>query len=257
MVDPNYGPKRLLRAREFVAAAAWPEVPGDPGQITDTAAAILEAGNSINTAHGCNGHQANGVTQLGSFLSGDELPLSDSKTIIIMGSVTSSNCVSRYGAQDLIGNVTTNVSDQLSGCDQTSYACSGTSSALDLGNLDMTYYNFDGSQGPGGGGVNFSNIAISALSNGITSLSLPLGLPMVGNDSGNALTIGGAVFAASKIHATQVLFLNQSALVGTRSGAYGGGYDTFDSRYSSSWAAAPSSNPVSVGTGFRCALPAE
>jgi len=254
IVDPNYGPKRLLRAREFVASAAWPEVPGDPGQISDSVASTNESGASIENTHVCNGGSANGVTQLGGFESGDDLAEDDTKTVLIMGSATSAGCVSRYGAQDLIGNMFSFVSDQLAYCDQTTAACYGQASSLDQGNVDMGYFNFDGVQGPGGGGVNINGAtAVNSLSNGVTSLSIPLGLPMVGNDNGNALTLGGSIFPLSKAHSMQNYRLTQIGVTGVRAAMYGGNYQSTASRYTSNWVV----DPNTVGGTVRCALPAE
>jgi hypothetical protein len=122
--DADYGAKRLLRRREYIAAAAWPWLPDDPATVISNKGSpwaqisTLEydtAANHLTTNGGCNTNSATGLTC--NFPTGD-CAGDNSGDIqdVVIGSVSTKNCVSRFGAQDMVGNVNQWVSDQIDEC---------------------------------------------------------------------------------------------------------------------------------------------
>jgi hypothetical protein len=235
-VDSTYGPKRIMRKREFVAASGFQTLAGEPNPITDTTYLNNLFSSSYignNSGASYTPIQACYTGTLSTFGIAGNLPYNGFNTAgvewannlsttgpyqggsIVLGSVSTQNCTSRFGIQDLLGNNGMWLSDQLS-CtgNGTSGSCNGTTSSYDAGNTDLNTFYFNGTQGPGGasgsggaakigimpyglvnaGPTNFlgvlENFAANSgipFSNTVASyLSVPLGLPMVGNDSGNA-----------------------------------------------------------------------
>ena len=136
------------------------------------------------------------------------------------------------------------------------YSCVGLPSPLDSGNgysngFDMNGFKFDGVQGPGGAAM--TNWTIQSMGNSATSFNFALGLPLVGNDNGNAAGIAGIT---AKFHGDRFYLDNNNS--NTLRVLYSGGawYDSANSgRWASLWSLAPTSTSNSIG--FRCALPAE
>ncbi|MGK5084839.1 hypothetical protein WDW37_16245 [Bdellovibrionota bacterium FG-1] len=265
VIDPDYGAKRLLRRREQVAAAAWPALVGEPRAMTDSAITTLLSGFDHPNAHVCNSNTHNGVSAVGKTFndSGYELVRSAASgpDSFMIGSTGTANCVSRFGAQDLGGNDWMWISDQLGSCSAATHSCSGITSPFDSGNTDWNGFQFDGlggatgNHGPGGGAVNITGWFLNIISFNATYLSLPLGLPLVGNDGGNATTISTLGAAGAKLQYDNFALYTDNGNA-TR-GAYVGG--------PVNWGAAgrfmlylyqPPSNYGST-IGFRCALPAE
>ena len=272
--DPYYGKKRLLRKREFIAASAWATISGEYGAITDTSATGVESGSDHSITAGtfrCAGDYASGITVTSFNTSGYELVRDitnpSNSYAFTIGSQGTKNCVSRFGLQDMIGNVAEYVSDQLGSCDSTTHTCSGISSTLDEGNRDLNGFSFDGSQAPGGGSSAITNWTYELFSlapigsNNYTSMyfSTPLGLPILTSDGGNALSIGPEI-DTNKLHVDRIDLNTDSANDASvaRAVRVGGGYGLGNGggRWYSDYTPRPITS-TSQSTGFRCALPAE
>lgn len=262
LVDPYYGKKRLLRKREFIAASAWPTSIGEYGYISDVAAAGVEAGSDHSTSAGtfrCNSDNASGITLQTFNTSGYELYRDVTygpSTLygFTIGSQGTKNCISRFGAQDMIGNVYEWLSDQLGTCSAASHTCTGITSTLDNGNTDLNNFQFDGSQGPGGTSLTYWTFE----SNVGQYFSTPLGLPLMNSDGGNALLIGTSINSLMLRTDRIDLYTDSGNGSPVARGLVAGlvyGYGSAAGR----WAVSYSNNPT-IGNstiGFRCALPAE
>ncbi|MGK5084846.1 fibronectin type III domain-containing protein [Bdellovibrionota bacterium FG-1] len=264
--DPDYGPKRLLRRREQIAASAWPYITGEPRAMTDNAIQVLEIGTDHPNTHACNSNQRNGVSVTGTFNdSGYELARSTAAgpDAFVIGSAGTSNCVSRYGVQDMVGNVGFWLSDQLDTCTPAAHTCSGATSTVDSGNTDLNGFQFDGlggatgNHGPGGGAANITGWYLATNTFSTNYFSLPLGMSLVGNDNGNALLTTTFGTSGAKMHGDYVLLYTDNYAGGPR-GAWAGGYwwnGDLNGRYMF-WM-----NGMAAGAGwqigFRCAVPAE
>ncbi|MCB9086034.1 MAG: fibronectin type III domain-containing protein [Bdellovibrionaceae bacterium] len=254
--DGDYGKKRLLRHREFIAASARPRLSGEPGEQSDSAIASQDVGSNLASSPGCNSSNHGGVTMNGSSefpqtdLAGDA---TDTIKSVVLGADLTRECVSRFGIQDLVGNVWEWTSDQLDTCNAATDICVGGTSTLDSGNRDMLNFQFDGVQGPGGvDPVNdwtFDSESYSA-----SNMSLPLGLPLVGNDNGNAVAINTLV---NPLHGDRIwLYTNNGNGVPARGLLVGGAW--YDGSNSGRWASVWSDTPTGTynNIGARCALPA-
>jgi hypothetical protein len=263
-IDPNYGAKRLLRRREQVASAAFPWLQGDPNYLTSEAITALQDGFNHPLTQACNSNGRSGVTNTAFESNAEAAGAVSGPSTFVIGSDYTAQCVSRYGIQDLVGNVWTWVSDQVSSCSTTTHTCFVGDSPLDAGNQDMTYiesYNFDGTTGPGSttAGQTGPNYTTSwnfwTPQFGGNYFSPPLGMPFVTNDHGNALQVGSQI-STTLLH-TDSISVGTDAGVVTR-GIYAGGYATWGAnsgRYALSMTAAPSQSVNTLG--FRCVLPAE
>lgn len=270
IVDSTYGAKRLMRKREFVAMAAWPTTTGEYGYVSDANAVVIENGGDHSFApatYRCNTDTHNGISNdafngVGYELSRDTASGPDSFTI---GSSGTKNCISRFGIQDLIGNVWEWTSDQMNTCSSSTHTCSGATSTLDTGNDWMNSISFNGTQGHGGGSSNLTDWLFETASQTIGSVlystnyfSPALGFPLVSNDSGNALLVGTAI-SSTKLHGDRFT-LNTDNSNGTpaRALAVGGAWNTGTGagRWTTSFSYNPSSY-IASSIGFRCVLPAE
>lgn len=272
VTDGYYGSKRLLRNREYRAMAAWRTLTGEPDMsgtadpLTDTQISNYENGSG-STAHTtlnyCNANTHSGITA--TTFTGTELARvavggPDSFNI---GSLGTKNCVSRYGAQDHVGNVWQWVSDQMT-CSTASHTCTGIQSAVDISNgyasgFDMNNFLFNGIIGPGGTiagqtGPNYTTEwSISGANYGASYFNFPLGLPMVGTDGGNAKSVAAN---SAKFHGDYMYLYTDNG--NTSRGLFAGGAwgnGSYVGRWTSNWINAPSNTFSSVG--FRCAMPAE
>lgn len=140
----TYGSKRLLRHREFVAAAAWPWLSNDPNQMSTSAVASMEYGSGHTPGnYTCNSDNHAGFSLPASFTPSSPLSgvsgagAKPNPASFVIGSLQTSQCVSRYGAQDLIGNTWQWVSDQVFAGSVTRGDLIGGVSNLDSGN-DLT-----------------------------------------------------------------------------------------------------------------------
>jgi hypothetical protein len=258
IVDTNYGAKRLLRHREFVAASAGPWVTGDPGLLSDGAIATLEAGNGHTAGtYSCNSDTHAGVAAAAFGTNELARGIAGGPDSFNIGSVGTSQCVSRFGMQDFAANVWQWVSDVLDTCNAGAHTCARAAGAgLDSGNRDMNNFNFDGVQGPGGGGANVTGWYFDTPAFGANNFSAPLGLPLVGTDSGNAIL---ATSLSAKLH-NDYFYLytdNANGAPFARGLFVGGGWNGAggSGRWASYWYASPSGATGSIG--FRCAVPAQ
>ncbi|MFZ4715632.1 MAG: Ig-like domain-containing protein [Bacteriovoracaceae bacterium] len=108
--------KRLMNRKEHVAASAW------DSSLTSTEIDSRETGLSMATNNYCNTMSAIGLTyssgQVPNTGNEDTLPANSSSSIrtVRTGSQVTSACVSRYGIQDMIGNVREWNIDQFNNC---------------------------------------------------------------------------------------------------------------------------------------------
>jgi len=259
-VDPTYGAKRLLRHREFIAAAAWPSLTGEPNAMSDASIAAMESpptGNHASGTYACNSDSHNGISNAAFNSANYELSRNsaDGPDSFTIGSTGTKNCVSRFGLQDHVGNVWQWNSDQIS-CDAGTHICTGTQSTLDLGNgyssgLDLNGFAFNGTQGPGG--VTITEWTIANGNYSAANFNYALGLPLVATDNGNAISVSTN---SAKLHG-DYFYLETDGSNPLRGLSAGGAWSSGSrtGRWSTSLDYA-SSRP-SLNGGFRCALPAE
>ncbi len=261
--------------------AAWrsltsePNMDGTSDPLTDTQIGTFETGSAVTshtTLNYCNGTTHSGITA--TTFTGTELAkvAAGGPDSFIIGSVGTKNCVSRYGAQDHVGNVWQWVSDQMT-CSTASHTCSGIQSTVDTSNgyssgFDMNNFLFNGIIGPGSttaGQVAANYTSEWSIGSGVIGgtgsgqgfgagyFSFPMGLPMVGNDSGNAKSIAAN---SAKFHGDYI-YINSDNGNASR-GLIAGGYWNFGGnvgRWSSNWYYTPSNTNTYIG--LRCAMPAE
>jgi len=251
VVDADYGAKRLLRIREREVAIAWPWLPGEPGAIDDTTITAMEAGSSGR----CNTDNLHGGTPTAFNTAAETAASNNTVLSYVIGSSATRNCVSRIGAQDVVGNVAEWYSDQMATCSSSSHTCTGGTSTLDNGNTDFAGFRFDGVQGPAA----TSMWTISSRSYNANYLSLPLSIPLVSNDNGNALAIGGTPgIAAARLHNDSYSVVVDNANGSPARGLLGGGTwitGTPAGVYYMSFEFTPTT--VFNRLGLRCVLPAE
>ena len=260
---PGYSvTKRLLRHSEQIKAAAW------PASFSDATITSYQNGTSLNTTGYCNSNSGSGLTY-------DNLePPANLETIpgtlasnifsVRTGSTSTQNCVSRYGIQDMVGNVWQWSSDQLNTCSSTTHTCQAMTSQLDTSNTDWNGFMFDGTTsniGPGGGGSNVTEWNFSAMTFSATQFQAVLGLPMIATASSiwDYLTIGSSAgqFNSAKFHGDHFwLYTDNGNGSPARGAIAGGGWNNgADSgRFSLSLYGTPASTNVIIGA--RCALPA-
>lgn len=253
------GNKRLLTHREQVLASAW------DSSLSDAEIITIQNGITLPTTGHCNSNSASGLTfdNLSTPADLETLPsiLAWIGRSVRTGSNATQNCKSRYGIQDLVGNMAEWSSDQLNTCSAVTHTCTGMASGLDASNTDWAGFNFDGTIGPGGG-ANPTMWNFSAMSFSATSIQLPLGLPMVAAApaSFDSLAIGTGVgeFDPAKLHGDYFYLDTDTANGVPARGAYSGGAFYFGSasgRFHIYLGQTPARQSVSVG--FRCAIPAE
>ena len=229
------GPKRLLRNKEWKAAAAWSPT------LTDAQIVSLENGGAGN----CNTDNAHSLSTTDRTYAGTKAFYSGSAT-------STTNCVSRYGIQDLVGNVWEWTSDQLGSCSAGGNTCVGVTSALDTGNTDMNGFPFDSVTSPGSGLVSEWNI--ESMTYGANYFSVPLGIPMITNDGGNAISISSWLTPTNKLHSDRFYLYPSNG--NTQRGLFVGGAwygGSGAGRWASFWNNPPSGQHSSFG--MRCAVP--
>ena len=247
---PSYGTKRSWRLREYVAAAAFPRLPGDPGAMSLSSIMTIEGGLDHPANHGCNVATHDGVAATG-FRSGDELsrdvmedsdPAGDADTFVI-GSVATSACVSRYGVQDMIGNEDETVSDEFASCGATT-TCVGIASPVDAGNTDLAGFTLDGVIGVGPA-VDSQDLDTASL------MVVPLAMPLA----------AGAPFGVPpEVTQTRgdMTFLYETTPDHPRMGIAGGTYSSGPNagRFETDFGGDPDGANVDVTWGTRCVVAA-
>ncbi len=151
-VDPYYGAKRMSRLREWRVYSAFPTVPGEPYSMTYSQAASLNNGGKWNAVDGFRCQSGAGLTaehsltispslssmltsttnEMTAYMNGSQLM---GNIGFVAGSKSTSDCVSRYGAQDVINGYTPTSDVFL--WNPTSQAMRGMASPLDSGNFDL------------------------------------------------------------------------------------------------------------------------
>ncbi|MCB0355449.1 MAG: hypothetical protein KDD40_00490 [Bdellovibrionales bacterium] len=264
-VDANYGPKRLMRSREFIAAAAQKWVPNDPEVLTTTEINDIE----MNVADGgCftndNWHETNTVLTITGFGSGDELAvnaLESGQTYaneprhFAIGSEATRLCLSRYGIQDLIGNIWEQSGDLLQTCGNSNICEFHNALDNDDGARSLAGVRWDGTALPSNpGGEIVLNTSVNSW--GVSYLALPVGLPLLNNtvymdvvdfQSANPFYIKGdfvSTYMASS-------FKRSIAMGGIRFNKQKAG--RFQRSFDIDW----DGGAKDGYTGFRCVLPAE
>ena len=225
------GSKRLLRRKEFVVSAAW------DASLSDAQINTIENGYNLNTTNNCNVNNSHGVThddldipanleslpQAASFAGGNWIGLLRS------GGNYTSNCVSRYGIQNMVGNILEWNSDQ---CEWSGTTCNVPASPLDVENSDIeAWVTTTTSNGQ------FSSVASYFL--------LPLGLPWGANDDG---TVTSSSY--SNIHNDRFI-INNSGIRGFLSGG-----DWWNGSNAGKYSLKVNSTPdySDFQLGLRCAL---
>ncbi len=245
------GTKRIPRRKEQILFSAW-----DSSLTHATIASTENSTTSLLTTNGCNTNSASGLTFDNNVTptSLDTLPVclnldcsSSASTLkqLRIGSTATSGCVSRYGVQDIVGNVMQWVSDQVT-C--TSLPCTGRTSTTDTTNDDLTGVLFDGTQGP-----NTSNLLFST--NG--RIQFPLGIPIISASfAGDGVVTWSGSGTANEFHGDRFYITSSSTrgmvTAGYASGTYSG---TNAGRYMINMVWADSYSASSVG--FRCVLQAD
>ncbi len=246
--DFESGNKRLLRALEWRAAAAWStEMDASGFADYDEFLYYLEVGGAdfFGNCNSANAHD--GVLTERTYV-GTGAFYTGSKT-------ATSRCQSRYGIQDMVGNVWEWVSDQLTGCSSNGKTCVGFTPSFDPGNVFMEGFAFDGVMAPGSNAV--SEWLFEAKSYGANFFSVPLGLPLLTHDGGNAIDIDSWLSPTNKFHADRIWLSLGTGAAGMRGLFVGGGWNNFmyNGRWTSNWYYAPSFVPNNVG--LRCAVPVQ
>jgi hypothetical protein len=264
---PSPSTKRLLTRKEQLMVAAW------DGSLADATIDTMEIGLNLHSSNNCNSSyaspQGNNNTDISGIVGQNRLGFTNTVTpnmsvnpdtlpgclhvdcvgdttltelirSVRTGSSATSACVSRYGAQDLVGNVWEWTSDQIS-CNGTT--CSGTSGgSADSGNIDFGGLTFDGSTEAPVADTTFTAYG---------KIRFPLGIPVLSSFAGDGTTS----LTAAQLHGDRFYISNAGA--GARGALAGGswGNGSGSGRFALNLVYGPTYTYRYIG--FRCALPAE
>lgn len=254
------GNKKLLTHQQQILAGAW------SSGTSDVTIVNIENGTSLPSSGYCNSNSGSGLTYDNLVTPANLETITGTNAggikSVRTGGTSTNNCVSRYGAQDLTGNVWEWSSDQLNTCSSGTHTCTAVTSALDTVNTDWNGFNFSGAIGPGGGGSNVTEWDFSAMSFSATQFLAPLGLPMVAAAASSydylAIGSGAGQFNPTLFHGNH-FWLGTDNGNGTpaRGAMAGGAWDggSLSGRFTLLLLGTPAYTLYNVGA--RCALPAE
>jgi hypothetical protein len=247
---PFYGTKRLWRLRELVAAGAFERMPGDPSPLSLSEISNRESGINHPASHACNVNTHDGVA-VGGFRSGDELARDTAISLdsleqtqaFVIGSVATSNCVSRYGVQDLIGNMWEMASDRFASCGP-GIPCVGIQSDVDAGNNDLEGFALDGNAGAG---PDIGQVTLESQAKVLVPLAMPLVAAAPYGTTPDPAQLRGDTFAVFSMTLTQ-----------PRAGLVGGDFDRTmtTGRFSTDFGGTPDGSGVDATYGMRCVVAA-
>jgi hypothetical protein len=254
--------KRLITRKEFIAASAWPT------NMSENSIYYSEIGGNLSTDYDCNSSSGSGLTftngQVPPSASADTLPGNIVSMVrsVRTGSDATANCRSKYGVQDLIGNLAEWSVEEIH-CTSNQHCNTQTPSSF---SYSTTTYNFDGLTGPmldsnfddveDSSGV-FSNWLYESGMNDSSKMFFPVGLPadhdvITGVDMIPDFSISYSI-SNQALHGDSVrinadsLFSSGNNGAMTNGGHYSSGYES--GRYSLEF-----KNKFSQATniGFRC-----
>ncbi|MFZ4714328.1 MAG: tandem-95 repeat protein [Bacteriovoracaceae bacterium] len=254
--------KRLITRKEFVAANAWSL------NLSESDMNQLEIGANLNSTSACNSSAGSGLTytngQVPPSASADTLPgsLVSSVRSVRTGSTATVGCSSRYGVQDLSGNLSEWSLEEVN-CTSNQHCNTATPSSFAF---SSTTYNFDGVTGPmldadlddieDATGI-FNNWLFDSGNNDTTRMYLPMGLPadnevITGVDMIPDFVLGASL-SVPAIHGDGIrMNADQIFLSGVNGAMVNGGHFSSGSeagRYAIEFKAKNSSD---IRTGFRC-----
>lgn len=240
-VDTNYGQKRLMRLKEFRVAADW-------GNLSRTNSNIPYSYAEYSYCFTYLSKWGGGGPTISQYVAFDS---NGGPRLSMLGSSNNSNCYSTFGVVDLVGNAAEWTSERLD-CNAGTNVCQGDTNPFDSGDTDFANVHFDGVSGPGGSAI--TNFVVDTLS----YFSSALGLPLIGNDAGNALTINSNL---QLILAKDLFVLNNNSGLVTRGVIVGGNANNATWMLGDNagrWATDASNAPTFTDpyVGFRCVLPA-
>lgn len=244
------GTKRLFRRKELVVLAMW-----DP-TWSDATIDTVKNGVNLNVTGHCNTNTGSGLTfentslpslanrdTLPSCLNGDCAGTAAALRSVRTGSNATANCQSRFGAQDLAGNVLEWTSDQIYCNLGTCAGVAAASNTADTANGDFNGANFDGVQGPA-----FNGTAAFAA---YLKVQFPIGIPIVGAYVGDVVVN----MTAAELH-SETWSMNNAGP--TARGAMNGGHwsnGVTAGGLTTSFGGNPGSSAAYLG--FRCAFEAD
>ncbi len=255
---PSAITKRLLRLKEWKAAAAWYDQMTYPSQYSSNADWIqhveASAFRAPDTRAGkCNSNNSrhNNLTPAAREFLGfnGEMYNIHGMAFETGSKLATIDCQSRYGIQDMVGNLLEWGPDELSCTTSLPYICTGRVSSVDPESDEMNLFAFNGSQGPGGGTLYENNWTLSSGTNNTTHFNVVLGLPLVSNDGGGSISLNSIDLFSDwyQLHADPRA--ERSVLMG---GYWDGNY--INGRWYTNWTRDISNATFTNHYGFRCGL---
>jgi hypothetical protein len=254
--------KRLITRKEFIAAAAWPT------SLSENSIYYTEIGGNLSNDFDCNSSSGSGLTftngQVPPSASADTLPGNIVSLVrsVRSGSNATQNCRSKYGVQDLIGNLAEWSVEEIQ-CSSNQHCDTQTPSSF---GFSTNTYNFDGLTGPmldsdnddieDSSGI-FSNWLFESGLNDSSKMFFPVGLPadhdvITGVDMIPDFMISYSI-ANQALHGDSVrmnadaIFASGNNGAMTNGGHYSSGYES--GRYSLEF---KNKNSQDTKIGFRC-----
>ena len=254
--------KRLLRLKELRAAAAWSResVPSPYSSADEWIDNVEKSSFVIGDPYGrigkCNTNNFKSSLTAANreFLSSFSIHRGAFET----GSkIATIDCQSRYGIQDLVGNLQEVVSDEINCPDGLS--CYGQSSTIDPDNTDMNGFAFNGVQGPGGS-ASVGSWGFHFAPHGSNYFNSVLGIPLRTNESGavHTNTMGYNFFHGDFIYLDTDNVNTEGNPIGNLRYLFTGGFWSFgESGQSGRWTSVFNLDSNSWGghMGARCMAP--